>query len=69
MGRLGAQSVKHLTWAQVMILQFMGSSPMSGSVPTAQSLEPALDSVSSSPPSSHSLSKINIYIYIYVDET
>ena len=40
-----AQLVKHLTSAQVMISQFMGSSPTSGSVLTAQSLEPALDSV------------------------
>ena len=41
-----AQSVKRPTWAQVMISQFMGLSPVSGSVLTAQSLEPALDSVS-----------------------
>ena len=41
-----AQSVKHPTLAQVMISQFVSSSPMSGSVLTAQSLEPALDSVS-----------------------
>ena len=39
----GAQSV-----ARVMILQFMGSSPASGSVLTARSLEPASDSVSPS---------------------
>ena len=43
-----AQSVKHLTLAQVMISQFVGSSPASGSVLTAQSLEPSLDSVSPS---------------------
>ena len=43
-----AHSVKHLTWAQVMMLQFWGLSPMSGSVLTAQSLEPAWDSVSPS---------------------
>ena len=43
-----AQSVKRLTSAQVMISQFMGSSPASGSVLTAQSPEPASDSV---PPS------------------
>ena len=36
-----AQSVKHLTWAQVMILQFVNSSPALGSVLTAGSLEPA----------------------------
>ena len=41
-----AQSVKHLTSAQVMILWFMSSSPALGSVLTAQSLEPASDSVS-----------------------
>ena len=48
-----AQSVKRLTSAQVMILLSVGSSPASGSVQTAQNLEPALDSVSpslSSPP-------------------
>ena len=48
-----AQSVKHLTLAQVMISQFMSSSPMSGSVLTAQSLEPTSASVSpplSTPP-------------------
>ena len=59
------QSVKRLTLAQVMILQFLGLSPMSDSVLTAQSLEPASDSVSlslcSSPAHtlSLSLSKIN----------
>ena len=42
-----AQSVEHLTSAQVMIWQFVGSSPTSGSVLTA-SLEPASDCVSSS---------------------
>ena len=63
-----AQSVERLTWAQVMISQVVGSSPASGSVLTAQSLEPALDSVSpalSLPlpclcPISLPLSKINI---------
>ena len=43
-----AQLVKHQTLAQVMISQFMGLSPASGSVLTAQSLEPASDSVSPS---------------------
>ena len=43
-----AQSVKHPTLAQVMISRFVSSSPVSGSVPTAQSLEPALDSVTPS---------------------
>ena len=40
-----AQSVKHLTSTQVMISQFVSSSPASGSVLTARSLEPASDSV------------------------
>ena len=40
-----AQSVKHLTLAQVMILQFLSLRPVLGSVLTAQSLEPASDSV------------------------
>ena len=43
-----AQSVKRLTLAQVMISWFMSSSPVSGSVLTAQSLEPASDFVSPS---------------------
>ena len=43
-----AQSVKRLNSAQVMISQFVGSSPALGSVLTAQNLEPALDSVSPS---------------------
>ena len=42
-----AQSVKRPTSAQVMISWFVGSSPASGSLLTAQSLEPASnDSVS-----------------------
>ena len=41
-----AQLVKLPTSAQVMISQFVGSSPASGSVLTAWSLEPASDSVS-----------------------
>ena len=48
-----AQSVKRPTSAQVVISQFMGSSPAWSSVLTAQSLEPASDSVSpplSAPP-------------------
>ena len=48
-----AQLVERLTSAQVMILQSVSSSPASGSVLTAQSLEPASDSVSpplSAPP-------------------
>ena len=43
-----AQSVEHPTSAQVMISQFVSSSPASGSVLMAQSLEPASDSVSPS---------------------
>ena len=58
-----AQLGKHLTSTQIMILQFMGSSPTLGSGLTAQSLEPALDSVSpslSAPPTLMlCLSKIN----------
>ena len=55
------QSVKRLTSAQVMISRFVSSSPASGSVLTARSLEPASDSVSpflSLPlPDSHSVSR------------
>ena len=47
---LGGSVSQALTSAQAMILQFMGSSLMLGSVLTAQSLESALDSVSSSLP-------------------
>ena len=64
-----AQSVERSTSAQVMISQFVSLSPALSSVLTAQSLEPALDSVSlslSAPPPlmrslslSLSLSKIN----------
>ena len=43
-----AQSVECWTSAQVMISQSVSSSPTSGSVLTAQSLEPASDSVSPS---------------------
>ena len=43
-----ALSVKHPTSAQVMISRSVSSSPASGSVLTAQSLEPASDSVSPS---------------------
>ena len=44
-----AQSVERPTSAQVTIPRFVGSSPASGSVLTAQSLEPVSDSVSPSP--------------------
>ena len=47
-GAWGAQPVKRPTSAQVMISRFVSSSPASGSVLTAQSLEPASDSVSPS---------------------
>ena len=53
-----APLIKHLTSAQVMISWFVGSSLASGSVLTAQSLEPASDSLSpslSAPPPSHSI--------------
>ena len=64
LGTWVAQWVKHLTSAQVMISQCVGSSPTLGSVLTAQSLEPALDSVSpsvsASPLLTHCLSKIKI---------
>ena len=43
-----AQSVKHLTLAQVMILCLEGSNPVSGSVLTTQNLEHNLDSLSPS---------------------
>ena len=43
------QSVKRLTLAQVMISRVGGSSPASGSMLTAQSLEPASSSASPSP--------------------
>ena len=43
-----AQSVKRPTLAQVMISWFLGSSPASGSVLTAQSLELTSDSLSPS---------------------
>ena len=41
-----AQSVGRPTSAQIMISQFVGLSPVSGSVLMAQCLEPASDSVS-----------------------
>ena len=55
--------VERPTLARVMISRFVGSSPVLGSVLTAQSLEPASDSVSppvSAPPHyALCLSKIN----------
>ena len=47
-GAWEAQLVGRPTSAQVMISRLVGSSPMSGSVLTARSLEPVLDSVSPS---------------------
>ena len=59
LGRLGG-SAKHATSARVMMSWFMSSNPASGSVLTAQSLEPASDSacvcVSLSLPLPHSCS-------------
>ena len=60
-GACVAQSVKRPTSAQIMISQFVGSIPASGSVLTAQSLEPASDAVVSLSlslplPCSHSVS-------------
>ena len=58
-GACVAQSIEHPTSAQVMISQLMSSSSATGSVLTAQSLEPASDSVSpslSAPTHSHSVS-------------
>ena len=43
-----AEPVKRPSLAEFMISRFVGSSPASGSVLTAQSLEPASDSVSPS---------------------
>ena len=48
MGIWVAQSVKRPTSAQVMISRSVSSSPTSDSVLTAQSLDPALDSVTPS---------------------
>ena len=68
MGAWVAQWVKRPTLAQVMISQFVSLSPVLGSVLTAQSLEPASDSVSPSLslplPDLHSvsLSKINKHL-------
>ena len=47
-GTWEALSVEPLASAQVMISRFVGASPVSGSVLTARSLEPASDSVSPS---------------------
>ena len=55
MGTWVAQSVTSRTLAQVMILQFMSSSSVSGSVLMPQSLEPASDSVAPSLSAPHPL--------------
>ena len=47
-GAWAAQSVEHPTSTQVMISRFLGSSPASGSEPTAWSRQPVSDSVSPS---------------------
>ena len=62
-----APSVKRPTSAQVMILQFMSSSPASGSVLTAQSLEPVSDSVSPSLPLPPKINQL-IFKLIYFGE-
>ena len=51
-----AQSVGRPTSAQVVISQSVSSSPVSGSVLTAQSLEPASNSLSLCPSPAHALS-------------
>ena len=59
MGAWVGQSVKRPTSARVTISQFVSSSPGSGCVLTAQSLESALDSVPpsvSAPPRTHARS-------------
>ena len=67
-GHMGAQLLKPLASAQVMISRFMGSSPAWGSVLTARSLEPASDSVfpslSAPPQLALSLEKIKIKMSI-----
>ena len=63
-GACVAQSVKRPTWAQVMISQFVGLSPTSKSVLTAQGLEPAVSpSLSVPAPLALCLSKINIKFF------
>ena len=60
-----AQSVEHPTSAQVMISQFMSSSPASGSVLMVQSLEPVSDSVSpslSAPPPQVCALTLSLYV-------
>ena len=62
-----AQLVKQPTSAQVMISQLVISSPTSGSVLTAQSLEPASDSVSpplSTPPLFMLCVSVSLYLSI-----
>ena len=67
-----AQSVKDPTLVQVMISRFMGSNSVLGSLLTAQSLDPTLDSVSPLLSDSLSLSlslflsKINKYLKTFL---
>ena len=65
-GTWAAQSVKYPTLALVMTSRFVSSSPTSGSVLTAQSLQPASDSVSpflsASPPLILCLSNMNTFL-------
>ena len=63
-----AQSVERPTSAQVITSRVVGLSPASGSVLTAQSLEPALDDVSPSlsltlPACALPLSKMNKHFF------
>ena len=60
------QLVKHPTSTQIMILQSVSSSPTSGSVLTAQNLEPALNSVS---PSLSSLSPHSCSVSLCLSKT
>ena len=60
-----AQSVKRPALAQVMISHFMSSSPASGSVLTAQSLEPASDSLS---PSLSSFSPLTVCLSVCLSQ-
>ena len=63
-----SQSVKRLTSSEVMISRSVGLGPASGSVLTAQSLEPASDSVSISLLLPHSCS-VSLYLYLKNKQT
>ena len=60
-----AQSVKLLTSAQVMISRLVSSSPSLGSMLTARSQEPALDSVSLSLPLPH-LCLVSLFLSLFL---